>query len=55
MKFLPSKSKSRFWQVFGICFLLAALLFLPHCLIDAVRGGGYFHYAGDFNDQQINF
>ena len=19
------------------------------------RGGGYFHYAGDFNDQQINF
>ena len=55
MKVLPSKPKNRFWQVFGICFVLAALLFLPHCLMDAVRGGGYFHYAGDFNDQQINF
>ena len=26
-----------------------------HCIVDAVAGGGYFHYAGDFNDQQINF
>ena len=38
-----------------LCFATAVLLFLPHCIIDAVAGGGYFHYAGDFNDQQINF
>ena len=31
------------------------MLFAPHCIVDAVAGGGYFHYAGDFNDQQINF
>ena len=47
--------KSRYWRVFGLCFLLAAALFLPHCIADAFFGGGYFHYAGDFNDQQINF
>lgn len=51
---LPTQ-KSRYWRVFGLCFLLAAALFLPHCIADAVWGGGYFHYAGDFNDQQINF
>ena len=49
------KQKSNYWRVFALCFLGAALLFLPHCIIDAVAGGGYFHYAGDFNDQQINF
>ena len=47
--------KSNYWRVFALCFFTAALLFLPHCIIDAVAGGGYFHYAGDFNDQQINF
>ena len=47
--------KSKYWQVFALCFFTAVLLFLPHCIIDAVAGGGYFHYAGDFNDQQINF
>ncbi len=41
--------------MFALCFLTAVLLFLPHCIIDAAAGGGYFHYAGDFNDQQINF
>lgn len=51
---LPIK-KSRYRQVFLLCFLLAAALFLPHCVADAFLGGGYFHYAGDFNDQQINF
>ena len=51
---LPTQ-KSRYWRVFGLCFLVAAALFLPHCIADAVWGGGYFHYAGDFNDQQINF
>ena len=51
---LPTQ-KSRYWRVFGLCFLVAAALFLPHCIADAVWGGGYFHYAGDFNDQQNNF
>ena len=55
MKLQLSKQKTRYWQVFGLCFLVAAALFLPHCLADALQGGGYFHYAGDFNDQQINF
>ena len=49
------KPKSRYWRVFALCFFTAVLLFLPHCIIDAAAGGGYFHYAGDFNDQQINF
>ena len=51
---LPGK-KTRYWQVFWLCLLAAAALCAPHCLVDAVAGGGYFHYAGDFNDQQINF
>ena len=55
MKLQLPKQKTRYWQVFGLCFLVAAALFLPHCLADALQGGGYFHYAGDFNDQQINF
>ena len=50
-----SDTKSNYWRVFALCFLTAGLLFLPHCIIDAAAGGGYFHYAGDFNDQQINF
>lgn len=49
------KPKSNYGRVFALCFVTAVLLFLPHCVIDAVAGGGYFHYAGDFNDQQINF
>lgn len=50
-----SDTKSNYWRVFALCFVTAVLLFLPHCIIDAAAGGGYFHYAGDFNDQQINF
>ena len=50
-----SDTKSNYGRVFALCFLTAVLLFLPHCIIDAAAGGGYFHYAGDFNDQQINF
>lgn len=49
------KPRSRYWQVFWLCLALSAALFLPHCIVDAVAGGGYFHYAGDFNDQQISF
>ncbi len=55
MQLTLPKEKSRYRQVFLLCFLLAAALFLPHCIADALWGGGYFHYAGDFNDQQINF
>ena len=34
-----------------LCALTAALFFLPFYIID----GGFFHYAGDFNSQQISF
>lgn len=46
--------RSRYWQVFWLCFAVAAALFLPHCIIDGMNGD-FFHYAGDFNDQQISF
>lgn len=55
MKLQLPGQKTRYWQVFWLCLLVAAALFLPHCIADAAAGGGYFHYAGDFNDQQINF
>ena len=55
MQLILPRQKSRYWKVFWLCFAVAAALFLPHCIADAVFGGGYFHYAGDFNDQQINF
>ena len=42
--------RSRYWQVFWLCFAVAAALFLPHCIIDGLNGD-FFHYAGDFNDQ----
>lgn len=45
---------ARYWQVFLLCFAAAAALFLPHCIIDGLNGD-FFHYAGDFNDQQISF
>lgn len=48
------KEKSRYWQAFLLCLLVSAALFLPHCIVDAINGG-FFHYAGDFNDQQISF
>jgi MFS family permease len=46
--------RSRYWQVFWLCFAVAAALFLPHCIIDGLNDD-FFHYAGDFNDQQISF
>ncbi|MFR2116666.1 MAG: hypothetical protein ACLS45_05375 [Subdoligranulum sp.] len=46
--------RSRYWQVFWLCFAVAVALFLPHCIIDGLNGD-FFHYAGDFNDQQISF
>ena len=42
---------SRYWLTFLLCALTAALIFLPFQIID----GGFFHYAGDFNSQQITF
>ena len=41
----------KFWQAVGLCALTAAIFFLPFYLLD----GGFFHYAGDFNSQQISF
>lgn len=41
-------------RVFLLCLLVSAALFLPHCIIDGLQGD-FFHYAGDFNDQQIPF
>ena len=43
--------KDRFWLTVGLCALTAALIFLPFQIVD----GGFFHYAGDFNGQQIGF
>ena len=41
----------KFWQAVGLCALTAAIFFLPFYILD----GGFFHYAGDFNSQQITF
>lgn len=38
-------------RTFLLCALTAALIFLPFQILD----GGFFHYAGDFNGQQITF
>lgn len=46
--------KKPYWQVFTLCFLLSFLLFLPISLRDALQGN-VFHYAGDYNAQQIPF
>ena len=45
------QDRKKFWQAVGLCALTAAVLFLPFYILD----GGFFHYAGDFNSQQISF
>ena len=45
------QSHKKFWQAVGLCALTAAIFFLPFYILD----GGFFHYAGDFNSQQISF
>lgn len=45
------RQQDRFWQTVALCALTAALFFLPFYILD----GGFFHYAGDFNSQQISF
>ena len=45
------QSHKKFWQAVGLCALTAAIFFLPFYLLD----GGFFHYAGAFNSQQISF
>ena len=45
------QKQDKFWLTVGLCALTAALIFLPFYLLD----GGFFHYAGDFNSQQISF
>ncbi len=48
---LLRRKRDRFWLTVGLCALTAALIFLPFQIVD----GGFFHYAGDFNGQQIGF
>ncbi len=45
------QGRKKFWQAVGLCALTAAIFFLPFYILD----GGFFHYAGDFNSQQISF
>ncbi len=45
------QNHKKFWQAAGLCALTAAVFFLPFYVLD----GGFFHYAGDFNSQQITF
>lgn len=45
------QDRKKFWRAVGLCALTAAIFFLPFYLLD----GGFFHYAGDFNSQQISF
>ena len=45
------QNHKKFWQTVGLCALTAAVFFLPFYILD----GGFFHYAGDFNSQQISF
>ena len=45
------QTHKKFWQAVGLCALTAAIFFLPFYILD----GGFFHYAGDFNSQQISF
>lgn len=47
-------ARAGYGRVFLYCLGLAAALFAPHCMVDALNGG-FFHYAGDFNDQMIPF
>ncbi len=44
-------AQNKFWLTVALCALTAALIFLPFQIVD----GGFFHYAGDFNSQQITF
>ena len=45
------QNHKKFWQAVELCALTAAVFFLPFYILD----GGFFHYAGDFNSQQISF
>lgn len=45
------RAQNKFWLTVALCALTAALIFLPFQIVD----GGFFHYAGDFNSQQISF
>ena len=45
------QNHKKFWQAVGLCALTAAVFFLPFYILD----GGFFHFAGDFNSQQISF
>ncbi len=44
-------ARHKYWQSFCCCALVATAILLPLAIVD----GGFFHYAGDFNSQQITF
>lgn len=48
---LGRRPQNKFWLTFWLCFAGAASFLLPCVLVDK----GVFHYAGDFNCQQIPF
>ena len=48
---LGRRPQNKFWLTFWLCFAGAASFLLPCVLVDK----GIFHYAGDFNCQQIPF
>lgn len=48
---LLGEGEQRYWNAFFCCALAALGVFMPLTIID----GGFFHYAGDFNSQQITF
>ena len=48
---LPGQQKDRFWRAVVLCALTAEVFFLPLYIID----GGFLHYEGDLNRQQISF
>ena len=49
---LPARRpQNKYWLTFWLCFAAGAAFLLPCALVD----GGIFHYAGDFNCQQIPF
>ena len=48
---LLGRKQNKFLLTVCLCALTAALIFLPFYILD----GGFFHYAGDFNSQQISF
>lgn len=48
---LLNKFQSGYFISFALCMACGLIIFMPFAIVD----GGLFHYAGDFNSQQISF